>query len=87
MPRQKRPVRERIRRKCHTCGSIKWVEHRQFHIPTFDSQGGIKIPTYNPNAKKPKHEDIKGVVVENYCSIECAGDDFINNYTEDDFLR
>jgi len=55
-------------------------------MPPIDTQGGTKLPTYNPKTRK-RREDIPGVVIENYCSIECAGDDFINNYTEDDFLR
>ncbi len=87
MPRmQKRQTREPIRRKCHTCGSIKLVEHRLFTMPPFNSQGGTKLPTYTPKTRK-RREDIPGVVIENYCSVECAGPDFVNNYTEDDFLR
>jgi|14_taG_2_1085336.scaffolds.fasta_scaffold37108_2 hypothetical protein len=87
MPRmQKRPIVERIRRKCHTCGSVKWVEHKLYKMPPFNSQGGTKLPTYTPKTRKNR-TDIPGVVIENYCSTECAGDEFVNNYTEDDFLR
>jgi len=55
-------------------------------MPPFNSQGGTKLPTYTPKTRKNR-TDIPGVVIENYCSTECAGDEFVNNYTEDDFLR
>ena len=84
MPRmQKRPYVEPVRRKCATCGKIKLVEHRSWTIPPAKTQ-----TTYVSNTKKRKlRKDMPGVSVTNYCSIECAGDDFVNNYTERDFLR
>jgi len=37
--------------------------------------------------KKVLRKDIPGMEVRNYCSTECAGDEFVNHYTEEDFLR
>jgi len=84
MPRmQKRPYVEPVRRKCATCGKIKLVEHREWSIPEAKTQ-----VTYVSNPKKRKlRKDMPGVTVTNYCSVECAGPEFVNNYTEDDFLR
>jgi len=94
MPRGRPPKRvivTPIRRKCEDTQSVKLVNHRYFYIPPFNSQGGTKLPTYNPN-RTIKREDIPGVVVKNYHTLEGAeaahGEgSFINNYTEDDFLR
>ena len=83
--RDARPIVEPIRRKCSTCGKIKVVKHRSWKIPTNSSQ--FNIPIYNKNANHKKREDQTGTSVKNYCSIECAGDTFLNKYTEDDFDR
>ena len=83
--RDARPKLEPIRRKCSTCGKIKVVKHRSFKMPTNSSE--FNIPIYNKNASKKNREDVKGVEVKNYCSIECSGDGFENKYTEDDFDR
>lgn len=84
-PSNKRPVVEPYRRKCATCGKVRLVKHRKQTIPTAASE--YKIPTYNKNATHKKRTEVPGVVTEHYCSIECAGDSFVNTYTEDDFLR
>ena len=94
MPRGRPPKRihiEPIRRKCEDTGTVKLVNHRYWIIPPFDSQGGTKLPTYNPN-NRIKREDIPGVKVLNYHTLEGAEEahgtgSFVNNYTEEDFLR
>ena len=66
-----------MRKKCHTCGSIKEVQHRL-----------IVVPKDVPKTKKFKdYLDIPNVVIENYCSVECSGDEFINNYSPEDFYQ
>ena len=94
MPRgrpPKRIKREPIRRKCEDTGTVKQVNYRYWYIPPFDSQGGTKLPTYNPN-KRVRREDIPGVKVWNYHTLEGAeaahGEgSFTINYTEGDFVR
>ena len=84
MPRmQKRPVVEPIRRKCATCGSVKLVQHRSWTVPPTTQ---YRQPIYNPKTAK-KRQDMPGVSVLNYCSIDCEGDEFINHYTADDFAK
>ena len=87
MPRGRdaRPKLDPIRRKCHTCGKIRVVKHRSWSVPTMSSE--FNIPIYNKNANHKNREDQPGTSVKNYCSIECAGDTFLNKYTEDDFDR
>lgn len=87
MPRGRdaRPKLDPIRRKCATCGKVRVVKHRSWSIPAVSSE--FNIPTYNKNANRKNREDQPGVSVKNYCGIECAGDSFINKYTEDDFDR
>ena len=82
-PSNKRPVVEPYRRKCHTCGKVKTVKHRKTLLPCVSSE--FKIPTYSKNATKKNRTELPGVILEHYCSSECAGDGFVNNYTEDDF--
>ena len=94
MPRgrkQTRPIVTPIRRKCEDTGTVKQVNYKYFYIPPFDTQGGTKIPTYNPNNER-KREDIPGVEVKYYHTLEGAEEahgegSFINNYTEEDFVK
>lgn len=70
---------EGLRKKCSTCGSIKQVQHRKVEL----------LPSsraFNPKETTPAHE-LPGAVVSHYCSVECAGDDYINNYTDENFYR
>ena len=67
-----------MRKKCNTCGSIKEVQHRH-----------ITLPSDFPNSRKKSYDyvDFPNVLIQNYCSIECAGDEFVNNYEPEDFYR
>jgi hypothetical protein len=90
--RQKRPVVEPIRRKCEDTGTVKQVNYRHFTIPPVNTNMGTKSPTYNPNTPKKNREDIEGVIVRNYHTLEGAEavhgvGSFTNNYTEDDFNK
>ena len=78
-----RPVVEPYRRKCNTCGKVLVVKHRRTILPRVGSE--FKIPTYNKNATHKKRTELSGAVVEHYCSIESAGDSFVNHYTPEDF--
>ena len=94
MPRgrkQTRPIVTPIRRKCEDTGTVKQVNYKYYYIPPFDTQGGTKIPTYSPNNQKLR-KDLPNVVVKYYHTLEGAeaahGEgSFVNNYTEDDFLK
>ena len=87
MPRmQKRPIVAPIRRKCEDTQSVKQVNYKYYYIPPFDSQGGTKLPTYNPKKQKLR-KDIPGVVIKYYHTLEGAeaahGEgSFTNNYTD-----
>jgi hypothetical protein len=70
---------EGYRKKCSACGSVKKVEHRKVELPMRDNN-------FNPREER-KAVDIKGAVVYHYCSTECAGDSFVNNYTDLDFYN
>jgi len=83
-PSNKRPIVEPYRKKCNTCGKVKTVKHRKTTIPAVEN-ASYKIPTYNKNATHKKRTELPGVVFEHYCSSECAGDGFVNHYTEEDF--
>jgi hypothetical protein len=80
MKRRNKPLwKEGFRKKCSTCGSIKQVQHRKVEL----------LPSsraFNPKETTPAHE-LPGAVVSHYCSVECAGDDYINNYTDENFYR
>ena len=71
------------RRKCEDTQSVKDVNHRHITIPAnFTS----------PKKEGFGFEDIPGVVIKNYHTIEGAEEahgegSFINTYTEDDFIR
>ena len=69
--------------ECNTCGKVLVVKHRRTILPRVGSE--FKIPTYNKNATHKKRTELSGAVVEHYCSIECAGDSFVNHYTPEDF--
>ena len=71
------------RRKCEDTQSVKDVNHRHITIPAnFTS----------PKKEGFGFEDIPGVVIKNYRTIEGAEEahgegSFTNTYTEDDFIR
>ena len=86
MPRYKKhshQIPENFRRKCQDTQSVKQVQHRYITIPT----------DWTSRGKKGIHDftDIPGAVVTNYSSTEGVPEDmreeFINSYTEDDFLK
>ena len=86
MPRYKKhshQIPENFRRKCEDTQSVKQVQHRHITIPA----------DWTSKGKKGIHDftDIPGAVVKNYSSLEGVPEDmreeFINSYTEDDFLR
>ena len=80
MKRRNKPLwEEGYRKKCSVCGSVKKVEHRRVELPQRDNN-------FNPREEK-KAGEIKGSVVYHYCSTECAGDPFVNNYTDLDFYN
>ena len=70
---------EGYRKKCSVCGSVKKVEHRRVELP-------MRNNNFNPREER-KAVDITGAVVYNYCSTDCAGQEFINNYTDLDFYN
>ena len=86
MPRRRKhrhQIPSNFRRKCVDTGTVKQVVCRHITIP--------------PNFTSPKkegfsYEDIKGVKILNYSSLEAAEEahgegSFTNNYTEEDFVR
>tara|TARA_R100001463_G_scaffold42196_1_gene88670 strand:+ start:110 stop:373 length:264 start_codon:yes stop_codon:yes gene_type:complete len=86
MPRYKKhshQIPENFRRKCEDTQSVKQVQHRHITIPA----------DWTSKGKKGIHDftDIPGAVVKNYSSLEGVPEDmreeFINSYTEDDFLK
>ncbi len=86
MPRYKKhshQIPENFRRKCEDTQSVKQVQHRHITIPK----------DWTSKGKKGIHDftDIPGAVVKNYSSLEGVPEDmreeFINSYTEDDFLK
>ena len=72
MPRmQKRPEKVIIRRKCHTCGTMKTDPYVYQSVP---SVGYGEYPVYNIRAEHTKRMDLKGankVITSYYCDIEC----------------
>ena len=85
MPRYRKhrhQIPENHRRKCVDTGTVKQVKHRL-----------IKIPAEYTSPKRKEgftYEDIPVVEIYNYSSTEGAlesGQDFVNHYTEDDFIR
>ena len=82
MPRYKKskPI-PNIRRKCAGTGKIAKVEHRYIQAPL----------NLKKSPKAPDYEDVKGLEIQNYSSIAAMPEDlqkeFINSYTEDDFLK
>lgn len=82
MPRYKRskPIPD-IRRKCAGTGKIAKVEHRYIKLPI----------DFKKSKNAQDYEDLKGVEILNYSSLEAIPEDmrneFINSYTEDDFIK
>ena len=72
MPRkQKRPEKVIIRRKCHTCGTMKTDPYVYQSVP---SVGYGEYPMYNMRAEHTKRMDLKGdkkVITSYYCDVEC----------------
>ena len=68
MPRmQKRPEKVIIRRKCHTCGTMKTDPYVYQSVP---SVGYGEYPIYNIRAEHTKRMDLKGdkkVTTSYYC--------------------
>tara|TARA_B100000287_G_scaffold372440_1_gene371061 strand:- start:1583 stop:1840 length:258 start_codon:yes stop_codon:yes gene_type:complete len=71
-PSNKRPVVEKIRRKCVGCGKIKEVKFRNWNIPSYSFEKDI--PAYVKNGPKKNRIDIKGASVEYYCGYDCYQD-------------
>ena len=86
MPRYKKhshQIPENFRRKCEDTQSVKQVKHRYIQLPAnFGVKGKKNIHDYT---------DIPGAIVQNYSSTEGVPEnlreEFINSYTEDDFLK
>tara|TARA_A100001201_G_scaffold43246_2_gene44047 strand:+ start:285 stop:548 length:264 start_codon:yes stop_codon:yes gene_type:complete len=86
MPRYRKhshQIPENFRRKCEDTGTVKQVQYRYIQLPQdFAVKGKKNIHDYT---------DIPGAVVKNYSSFEGVPDDmkaeFVNSYTEDDFLK
>jgi len=91
MPRYRKhrhQISENHRRKCEDTGTVKQVNHRHISVPSNwtspkRNQSGFNEKTY---------EDIPGVVIKNYHTLESAEEahgenSFVNHYDEDDFLR
>jgi len=86
MPRYKKhshQIPENFRRKCEDTQSVKQVKHRYIQLPAnFGVKGKKNIHDYT---------DIPGAIVQNYSSTEGVPEDlreeFINSYTEDDFIK
>ena len=86
MPRKRKHrhvIPTNLRRKCEDTQSIKQVNHRHITIPANWT---------SPKKEGMSFEKIPGVVIKNYHTLEGAeaahGEgSFINQYTEDDFIR
>ena len=73
MPRRsnKRPEKVIIRRKCHTCGTMKTDPYVYQSVP---SVGYGEYPMYNMRAEHTKRMDLKGdkkVTTSYYCDVKC----------------
>ncbi len=76
-------IPETHRRKCEDIGTVKQVNHRHMTSPANWT---------SPKRNEKTFEDIPGVVIKNYHTLEGAeavhGEgSFTNNYTEEDFFR
>jgi ribosomal protein L44E len=83
MPRRsnKRPEKVIIRRKCHTCGTMKTDPYVYTTVPSLNPYS--IIPNYNKNHEHPLRADLKdgkdqfglvvkkGVDIKYYCDVEC----------------
>jgi hypothetical protein len=68
-----------LRKKCSSCGSIKEVQHRKVMLPQSNK-------AFNQKEQR-KSTELPGAIVLHYCSIECAGTEFVNHWVEEDFYR
>ena len=98
MPRRsnKRPEKVIIRRKCHTCGTMKTDPYVYTTVPSINPYG--IIPNYNKNVEHPLRADLKdgkdqfGLVVKKkvhityYCDTECH-EKFAKGVISDDIKR
>ncbi len=86
MPRYRKyrhQIPENFRRKCEDTGTVKQVNHRHISVPSNWT---------SPKRNQGSYEDIPGVVIKNYHTLEGAEAEhgegsFTNNYTEEDFLK
>mgnify|MGYP000097133247 CR=1 FL=1 len=79
--KQTRPIVAPIRRKCFSCGSVKTVIAKHFDMPMSDK------PYQSNHENRPNRTEVKGAIVKNYCSWECAGPEFVNTYDDEQFIR
>ena len=86
MPRYKKhshQIPENFRRRCEDTQSVKQVQYRYIQLPeNFGVKGKKNIHDYT---------DIPEAVVKNYSSFEGIPenirDEFVNNYSPDDFYK
>ena len=76
-PSNKRPVVEKIRRKCVGCGKIKEVVFRNYYIPPYTFEKDI--PVYQKNGPKKDRLERKGATVEYWCTYDCYQDPTLCN--------
>jgi len=85
---QKRPFVEPIRRKCEDTQSVKQVNYKYYLMPP-----SLKQTSWTTNMdKKVLRKDVPGVEIKYYHTLDGAEaahgkGSYINNYTEEDFLR
>ena len=69
MPRkQKRPEKVIIRRKCHTCGTMKTDPYVYQTVPRTPYGA---MPVYQPRQEHTNRSEVKGVTTSYYCDVEC----------------
>ena len=44
-------------------------------------------PYQSNHENRPNRTEVKGAIVKNYCSWECAGPEFVNTYDDEQFVR
>jgi|TARA_B100001093_G_scaffold187401_1_gene180008 hypothetical protein len=59
---------------------VKQVNHRHITIPA-------NWTSPKKNESGIDFEDIPGVVIKNYHTLEGAGEEFVNSYDEEQFIR
>ena len=76
-------IQENHRRRCEDTGTVKQDNYRYMEIPANWT---------SPKRNQQSFEDIPGIVIKNYHTLEGAESvhgegTFTNSYTEDDFLK